>query len=149
MLIRNMESSDYDSVYRLWLNTPGMSLNTLDDSRQVIERYLSRNPTTCFVAEQEGEIVGVILSGHDGRRGFIYHLAVRLEERKQGIGTALVERSLEALYAEGIGKVALFVFKNNEIGNHFWAKCGFAEREDLVYRDKNIREFVIIETPLA
>jgi hypothetical protein len=51
-----------------------MGLNNLDDSPEGIARYLQRNPSTCFAAEEEGELVGVILSGHDGRRGFIYHL---------------------------------------------------------------------------
>ena len=70
MEIRKMTADDYDGVYRLWLDTPGMGLNNLDDSREGIERYLRRNPGTCFVAQKEGRIVGAIMSGHDGRRGF-------------------------------------------------------------------------------
>ena len=85
MQIRNMLINDYEKVYDLWINTPGMGLNDIDDSREGIEKYLLRNPTTCFVAEKEGSIVGVILSGHDGRRGFIHHTAVCVSARSKGI----------------------------------------------------------------
>ena len=76
--VRRMTTEDYEPVYQLWMNTPGMGLNTTDDSRDGIERYLRRNPATCFVAEIDGKIVGVILAGHDGRRGYIYHTAVAM-----------------------------------------------------------------------
>lgn len=71
MKIRLMTAQDYDAVYQLWLNTPGMGLNNMDDSCEGINKYLQRNPLTCFVAEEKESIIGVILSGHDGRRGFI------------------------------------------------------------------------------
>ena len=114
MQIRKMLLSDYFNVYHLWLNTPGIGLNTKDDSEMGIEKYLRRNPNTCFVAEKEVEIIGVILSGHDGRRGLIYHLAVKFSEREQGVGNTLLEHALEALRNEGIQKVYIMVFKNNE-----------------------------------
>lgn len=136
MDIRLMTIADYASVYHLWLHTPGMGLNTLDDSRQGIERYLRRNPDTCFVAEEKGRIVGAILAGHDGRRGFIYHTAVHTGCRRRGIGTQLVAHALDALDAAGIQKVALVVFTHNETGNAFWEKLGFTVREDLTYRNR-------------
>ena len=83
--IRPMTIDDYQGVYDLWLATPGMGLNDRDDSPEGIAAYLARNPTTCFVAEKASDIVGVILCGHDGRRGFIYHLAVRPSARRPGI----------------------------------------------------------------
>lgn len=144
--IRPMEAGDYDDVYRLWLETPGMGLNTTDDSREGISAYLLRNPSTCFVAEKDGRIVGVILSGHDGRRGYIHHTAVSGELQKNGIGTALVERAILALKHEGIHKVALVVFSRNEKGNAFWEKRGFAKRDDLVYRNRSITELTRIDT---
>lgn len=146
MIIRKMAIDDYDGVYKLWLNTPGMGLNTTDDSREGIEGYLYRNPNTCFVAEKENEIIGVIMSGHDGRRGYIYHASVKVSEREQGIGRALLESAMSALENEGIQKVALVVFMHNEIGNAFWEKCGFSSRDDLVYRNKSIRELIRIDT---
>ena len=146
MQMRKMTIADYDSVYSLWMNTKGMGLNNIDDSIEGIEKYLSRNPGTCFVAEKDGNIVGVILSGHDGRRGYIYHLSVKFSERKQGIGNALLERAMKALENECINKVALVVFENNEIGNDFWEKQGFTVRNDLIYRNKSITAFERIDT---
>jgi N-acetylglutamate synthase len=140
MIITTMTIQDYESVYSLWIHTPGMGLNNLDDSKEGIERYLRRNPTTCFVAKENNQIIGVILSGHDGRRGFIHHTAVAVTERNRGIGKALVEKALEALRKERINKVALVVFGRNQIGNSFWEKIGFGKREDLVYRNKVITE---------
>lgn len=138
MKIRLLQIEDYESVYRLWLNTPGMGLNTEDDSKEGIRKYLRRNPNTCFVAEHNKEIAGVILAGHDGRRGYIYHTAVDAAQRNQGIGSALVDHVMEALKKEGIHKVALVVFSQNNTGNSFWEKRGFIQRNDLIYRNKNI-----------
>lgn len=138
-----MTIEDYEEVRSLWTNTPGMGLNNLDDSKEGIEFYLKRNPNTCFVAKEEGKVVGVILSGHDGRRGFIYHAAVDINHRREGIGKKLVELSLTSLKEEGIKKVALVAFLKNELGNKFWEKMGFEERKDLVYRNKVITDIEI------
>ena len=138
MQVRKMLLSDYVNVYRLWLNTPGMGLNAKDDSESGIKKYLLRNPNTCFVAEKNGEIIGAILSGHDGRRGLIYHLAVKVSEREQGAGNMLVEHALEALRNEGIQKVYVIVFKKNETGNAFWEKRGFSVPDESLYRAKEI-----------
>lgn len=135
-----MKIEDYEKVYDLWIHTEGMGLNTIDDSREGIAKYLLRNPNTCFVAEENGELVGVIMSGHDGRRGFIYHTTVKAEYRNRGIGKKLVDLVLDALKKEGIHKVALVAFEKNVLGNTFWEKVGFTVREDLVYRNKNIHE---------
>ena len=146
MNIRKMILDDYDNVYNLWLNTPNMGLNNLDDSKESIGKFLARNSNTCFVAEKENKIVGVIISGHDGRRGFIYHTTVLYEERNQGIGTILVEAVLSSLKFEGINKVALVVFNKNTNGNLFWEKSGFTVREDLIYRNKAVTEIIRIDT---
>ncbi|MBQ2953926.1 MAG: GNAT family N-acetyltransferase [Clostridia bacterium] len=146
MEIRLMTPDDYDAVHDLWLHTPGMGLNATDDSREGIARYLRRNPTTCFVAAREGCIVGVIMAGHDGRRGYIYHTAVRPECRRQGIAAQLVRHALDALEAEGIHKVALVAFARNEQGNAFWERMGFTRRDDLTYRNRSIHELTRIDT---
>ena len=144
--IRVMTIEDYDGIYNLWINTPGMGLNSTDDSREGIEKYIKRNPTSCFVAEDNDKIVGVIIAGHDGRRGYIYHTAVLPAYRKQGIAKRLVDGAMSALDAEGINKVALVAFKKNELGNGFWENIGFINRDDLVYRNKNIHELNRIDT---
>ena len=138
--VRVMQIDDYDRVYALWSGTQGMGLRSLDDTREGIAKFLARNPATCFVATRENELVAVILAGHDGRRGYIYHLAVADEHRRQGLGKLLVERSLQALRREGINKVALVVFADNVSGNEFWESIGFANRRDLVYRNRSINE---------
>lgn len=132
---------DYDAVFELW-NSVGMSkraLNSVDDSRDGIERYLRRNPTTCFKAVSEtGDLVGVILSGHDGRRGIVHHLCVNPEVQRGGIGSMLVKAAEEALKAEGIQKIFILVFNDNEKGNAFWEKQGYSLRTNLNYRNKSL-----------
>jgi len=146
MDIRVMTIEDYDGLYALWLSCKGMGLNDVDDSRDGVERYLRRNPTTSFVAVEVGRIVGCIMAGHDGRRGYIYHTAVHPDCRKMGIGAALVNAALEALKRENISKVALVVFSRNETGNVFWERMGFTLREDLCYRNRNLVELVRMDT---
>lgn len=143
---RIMDISDYEQVYRLWLSCAGMGLNNLDDSKDGIKRFLDRNPDTCFVALEQEKIIGVIIAGNDGRRGYIYHTAVDPEQRHRGIATRLVNEAMGALKALGINKTALVVFLKNEGGNAFWEKSGFTSREDLVYRNKTITEMVRIDT---
>lgn len=139
MRIRKMVMDDYEAVSDLWRQTSGLGMNDQDDSRDGIIKYLDRNPDTCFVAEEENSkrIIGTILSGHDGRRGFIYHAAVEQDLHKQGIGTLLVKTALVALKEKGIHKVALVAFRSNKKGNSFWKACGFEAREDLIYRNKS------------
>lgn len=146
MIIRTMTIADYGRVYALWRSCRGMGLNDIDDSREGIERYLRRNPNTVFAAEEEGEIVGVIMAGHDGRRGYIYHTAVREDMRGRGIGRALVNEALNALKNEGISKIALVAFAKNQEGNAFWEKMGFSQREDLTYRNRSLAEMTRIDT---
>lgn len=144
-MIRTMTREDYSAVYSLWLSCKGMGLNNLDDSEEGISRFLARNPSTCFVAE-DGGIVGAILAGNDGRRGYIYHTAVSPEYRERGIGRELVNAALKALEALGISKAALVVFARNEDGNAFWERLGFTPRNDLIYRNKVMAEMSRIDT---
>lgn len=146
MNIRTMTFGDYDAVYALWLSCSGMGLNDLDDSRAGIERFLERNPETCFVAEENEEITGVIIVGNDGRRGYIYHTAVAPKFRRKGIAKALVSAALSALKDLGINKTALVVFGRNENGNLFWESMGFTSREDLIYRNRALTEITRIDT---
>ncbi len=139
-MIRLMTIADYDAVYHLWAATPGMGLRSLDDTEAGIRKFLARNPSTCFVAEESGVLTGVILSGHDGRRGYIYHLAVLPASRGRGLGTQLLDAACEALKAEGVNKAALVVFKSNQIGNDFWEARGWQVRDDLNYRNLSLNE---------
>ncbi len=146
MNIRKMTIDDYDEIYNLWMSCAGMGLNNFDDSRDGIDKFINRNPDTCFVALIENKIVGVILAGNDGRRGFIYHTAVSPRFRKQGIGRKLVDTAILALKQCDINKVALVVFDKNIDGNAFWESLGFTVRNDLTYRNKVLTEMIRIDT---
>jgi ribosomal protein S18 acetylase RimI-like enzyme len=141
---RLMTTDDYQQAYDLWIEC-GNGLNNKDDSKEGIEKYLKRNPNTSFVAVCEQKVVGVILCGHDGRRGIIQHACVSPDHRREGIGQKLVELSLNALKEEGITKVLLVAFKKNEGGNAFWESQGFTLREDLNYRNKALTELIRID----
>lgn len=146
MKIEIMTIDNYDEVYNLWMSCKGMGLNNLDDTREGIEKFINRNSETCFITKADNRIVGVILVGNDGRRGYIYHTAVHPDYRNQGIGKALVEKSLNALDKLCINKVSLVVFDKNENGNAFWESMGFTVRNDLIYRNKTINKFERIDT---
>ena len=146
VFIRPMRPEDYDAVYALWMSSPNMGFNNLNDSREGIERFLRRNPDTSFVALTDDGLAGVILAGQDGRRGYIYHMAMAEAHRRRGVGTALLDRCLDALKKEGIHKVALLVFKYNTAGNAFWEKQGYTVREDVAYRNRELTHLIRIDT---
>lgn len=129
--LRALTAHDYDAVLDLWSRTPGVTVRDAD-SRASTERYLARNPGLSFVAVHEGAVVGCVLAGHDGRRGYLQHLVVLPAFRRRGLGRALVERSLAALAAEGIAKSHVDVLATNELGLDWWARHGWQRREDLV-----------------
>ena len=141
---RLMTIDDYEEVYDLWIKC-GNGLNNKDDSREGIEKYLKRNPSTSYVAVLDGNVVGCILCGHDGRRGIIQHTCVSSDCRRMGIGKQLVDLAIDALLREGINKVLLVAFKKNEGGNSFWESQGFTLREDLNYRNKALVEMIRID----
>jgi ribosomal protein S18 acetylase RimI-like enzyme len=133
--MREMKASDYQGIFTLWQDGEGIGLSNAD-SEANIQRFLARNPALSFVAVHNGRIVGAILCGHDGRRGYIYHLFVAKPHRNKGIGRKLVTKSLERLKEEGIDKCHLFVFAWNELGRNFWLNSGWTLREDLVVMSK-------------
>ena len=136
--IRTMETGDYDQVARLWTEISGFAIRKLDDSREGIERFIRRNPTTSVVAELDGQIVGTILCGHDGRQACFYHVCVKKEYRMQGIGTRMAQAATQALMEEKINKAYLIAFKKNEAGNAFWKSVGWDFRDD-----RNYYEFIL------
>ena len=101
------------------------------DTREGISRFLTRNPGLSFVATDQGRVVGAALAGHDGRRGYIYHLAVHEARRGRGVARDLVRHCLRALSSEGISKCHLFVFAANTVGIEFWRRVGWTERVEL------------------
>ena len=120
----------YETVIGLWRSCGGIGLSDAD-SRSNIETYLERNPGMSCLCTADGRLAGAALAGHDGRRGFIHHLAVHPEYRRLGIGKALVERCLEALAAAGIRKCHIFIFNRNTGGIRFWESVGWERRRDI------------------
>lgn len=135
--IREMVIEDYDEVYQLWSLTKGIGLSGAD-TRANIDAYLKRNKGISFVCEADDRIIGAILCGHDGRRGFIHHLVVDEQYRRIGLGQKLISKSLERLKQENIQKCHLFVMKDNELGKEFWIKMGWVQREDIRTFSRNI-----------
>ena len=109
MTIRNMTAADYDQVYALWMSCKNMGFNDVDDSRAGIEKFLRRNPATCLIAEENEAIIGVILGGQDGRRGYIYHMSVHENYRRRGIGRLLVEKCMDAKPGTPSGRARAFL----------------------------------------
>lgn len=128
--LKPMTMEDYAEAYRLWQSTPGVSLSGADEG-PAVGRFLFRNPGLSYVCYENGALLGAVLCGHDGRRGFIYHLAVAESSRRKGIGRALVACVLDVLRREGIEKCHALVFEDNASGRDFWRACGFSLREDL------------------
>ena len=138
--IRKMTIEDYDGLYALWMTIKGFGIRSVDDSREGVEIFLKRNPDTSVVAIADGQIVGGILCGHDGRRGCLYHVCVREDCRRLGIGKAMVVYCMNALKAEKINKVSLIAFTKNDVGNAFWNTIGWTKRLDLNYYDFTLNE---------
>ena len=130
MLIREMTIEDYEEVFAMWQTTSKRALSKADEKGQ-IERYLRRNAGMSQVAVVDGKIVGTVLAGHDGRRGFIHHMAVMPEYRRRQIGHSLAKKAIEKIKAEGIDKTHIFCYQNNELGQSFWRDFGFNKRDDV------------------
>ena len=139
-MIRIMTITDYENLFAMWKSTPGMGLRSLDDSKEGISRFLIRNPNTNFVAYEDGRLIGAILSGHDGRRGYIYHTVVLPEYRRQGIASELVKTAVAALQEEGITRVCLNVMETNEQGKAFWISQGWERKDFLGFYSKGITD---------
>ena len=143
IVIRLVTVEDYENIYELWNRTEQTrrALNPVDDSKESIARYLKRNPNTCFIACNSNDpqkVLGVILTGHDGRRAIVHHLCVHPDYRRLGIARLLLQSAEDALRAEGISKVFGLVFKDNNAANAFWEAQGYSLRTNLNYRNKSL-----------
>jgi ribosomal protein S18 acetylase RimI-like enzyme len=129
-IISNMSLADYDHVLAFWEKQSGIGLNE-SDSREGIAAFLQRNPGMSLVVWDRGEVIGAVLCGHDGRRGFLHHLAVAESHRGRGLGRALVTACLEKLKTAGILKCNIWVWADNAAGGKFWLAMGYIDRVDL------------------
>ena len=128
---REFRTDDYEQVVALWQNTDGLVLRDVDQ-REPVVRYLRANPGLSFVASDQGRVIGAVLCGTDGRRGYLQHLAVAPSHRRRGIGRALAERCVAALTARGLDKCHLMVLPENAPARAFWRRLGWHERQDVL-----------------
>lgn len=135
--IRIMQKNDYEGAITLWRSLPGLGLSGADKEDQ-IHRFLEMNPDTCFVAVDQGALIGTVLGGNDGRRGYIYHLAVDSAYQRSGLGRELVKRCLEALKNAGLQKCHIFVIADNEEGKKFWDRIEWVRRDDILVMSKDL-----------
>ena len=136
---RRMQINDHGAATALWQSLPGMGLSGADAQAE-IEKFLEKNPETCWVAECDDSLAGTILGGSDGRRGYIYHLAVREDLQKRGVGIDLLKRCLDAFKAAGIQKCHLLVYHDNLAGIAFWEHAGWKLREDVLIMSKGLED---------
>jgi ribosomal protein S18 acetylase RimI-like enzyme len=129
-MIRELRPEDCKAALSLWQSLPGLGLSSADEAEN-IAFFLGKNPGLSFAAMDGVELIGTILGGSDGRRGYIYHLAVHPLVQKKGIGRALVDRCLSAMRKSGLQKCHLFVYANNKSGIQFWKKIGWTFREEI------------------
>jgi N-acetylglutamate synthase len=128
--LREFTFADYDEVVALWRITEGLVLRDVDQA-EAIARYLTRNPGLSFVAIDQARIVGAVLCGTDGRRGYLQHLAVAPTHRRRGVGRALAQRCVEALSQRDLDKCHLMVLPQNEAARAFWRRLGWQDRDDV------------------
>ena len=144
--IRTMTAEDFDKVHELWMTIHGFAIRSIDDSKEGVLTFLKRNEGLSVVAQtNDGQIVGTILVGHDGRRACLYHVCVREDFRKQGIGKSMVAEALRRLKNEGISKVTIIAFTKNEVGNVFWKAGGWTQRQDVYTYDFVLNEENIVK----
>ena len=136
IIIRAMDADDYPAVAELWRRTEGIGLNE-SDTKDAVAVYLRRNPGMSAVCQsEEGVILGAVLCGHDGRRGYLHHLAVEPAHRGQGIARRLLEWCFERLHEAAVPKCNIFLFSDNESGASFWTRNGWSSRPDLLVFQK-------------
>ena len=128
--ITEMTAADCDEVVSFWQKQEGVGLNE-SDTPKAIATFLSRNPGMSFIVRDGNQIVAAVLCGHDGRRGYLHHLAVAPTYRRQGIGKRMVQHCLDRLRQRGIPKCNIFLFAGNSEGKEFWEAVGFKDRIDL------------------
>lgn len=130
IVIREFTPDDYQQAILLWRASEGIGLSAADEP-DAITTYLGRNPGLSFTAWDENRLVGAVLCGTDGRRGYLHHLAVDKAYRHRGIGRQLVEKCHTGLMSMKIDKVHIFVYRENDTGLKFWIEGGYVPRVEL------------------
>ncbi len=136
MKISELKIEDYDEIYKLWKSSKGVGLSS-SDSKESINSFLNENSGLSFIAKKGNSIVGAVLCGSDGRRGYIHHLIIEKRSRRD-VGKNLVKKCLDGLKSKNIHKCHIFVFRDNRSGIEFWGKTGWELRNDLILMSSDI-----------
>ncbi len=136
--IREFTMEDYDGAIALWRASEGIGLSDADLAEN-LARYLERNRGLSFVAYEGARLVGAVLCGHDGRRGYLHHMAVAPEYRRRNVGQRLAEKCLRGLKANGFSRCHLFVHRDNHAALAFWRRTGWFDRTDLVMMSRDLK----------
>ena len=132
-----MSIDDFPGMISLWKSLPGIGLSGADE-QESLDKFIEKNPKTCFVLKENGSVVGTVLGGNDGRRGYIYHLAVDPSFQKSGYGKVLVNAVLESFKLAGIQKSHIFVISDNKEGIDFWRHIEWTLRDDVLIMSKDL-----------
>ena len=132
MVIRPMKIEDYDDIFAMWQITSKRALDA-SDSREGSERYLGRNPEMSMVALDGEKVVGTVLAGHDGRIGFIHHMAVHPDYRRKHIGQSLAKEACRRIREAGIEKIQIYCYYDNLTGQEFWQSLGFEKTGNILF----------------
>ena len=134
---RELLMRDYEGAIALWSDVEGVEISE-GDSREEIAQYLKRNPGLSRVVEADGKIVGVALCGHDGRRGWIYHLAVAKTYRRQKVGKLLMDDCVNGLQKAGLKRAIILVAGDNSAGHQFWLRNGWEDIDGAIAMTKEL-----------
>jgi putative acetyltransferase len=134
-----MAIDDLEDVTVLWDATEGVGMNESDGPEQ-LRGFLDRNPGLSLIARDGSRLVGAVLCGHDGRRGFLYHLAVLTDYRKRGLGRAMVDRCLKSLSMLGLLRCNILIYVDNHSGEQFWKTAGWYDRSELKLLQRDITD---------
>lgn len=126
-----IHAGHYSQLMQLWTRAGQLAIRETD-TPEALEKFLARNPNCSFAASSNNQLIGAVLAGHDGWRGYLYHMAVSPEYRGRRIGRQLVERAVEAIRKKGIPKIHCMVLRENISAQKFWISCGFEMRLELI-----------------
>lgn len=129
--LRLIQDHDYPKLIQLWKSAGCIEVRQTETPAMLVN-FLKRNSGCNYAAYAENQLVGAVLAGHDGWRGYLYHMAIHPDYRQQGLGTKIVNAAVEAIQRSGITHIHCLVKRDNIIAQQFWEKCGFDARDELL-----------------
>jgi ribosomal protein S18 acetylase RimI-like enzyme len=129
--IERAQAEDLQSMLALWRIIPGLGIGR-GDEEEALKAFLAKNPSTCLVLRENERLIGTVLGGFDGRRGYLYHLAVHPDYQGRGYGKQLLQQVIQEFKILGTLKIHLFTFKDNPAAAKFYENQGWEQRQDII-----------------